>query len=378
MSKLKLKFQRIIRGSIIVGKSFLKKICLLFYFKKMDSGTAFAYLDKYSPSANSSSICKRDDSFLNDNKYDLSVIISTYNNASLIKNCIDSIRNQATNYSYEIIVVNDGSKDSTLEVLKAYEDIDNIVIISQTNQGLSAGRNTGLNHAKGKYIMFVDGDDYLPISSIQSLLDSAYKFNSDIAFGGFNSVSSNGNSSINLSNYPEGIIDPTKNLVTGFAWGKVYKKAMWSNLCFPVGFLFEDSINAIIMTSKAKRVSYVNKAVYNYVSNQYGITHTARKKAKSIDSYWIVDSLYKDKIQLGLELSSYDLGYIFRQIKLTYSRTKFLKAKVIKSLFYMWCGFVKKYNLFQYDNNNAYEKSLLGGAVKNRNWFKFVLSMPLF
>lgn len=374
---LKLKFKRVVRGLIFVSQSVLKKICLFCCFKKMSTNSALTFLESFSPNPNSSSIYKRDGSFDSENKYDLSVIISTFNNAPLIKKCLDSILNQKTNYSYEIIVVNDGSTDKTLEVLKAYNDIDNVVIISQKNQGLSAGRNTGINIAKGKYIMFVDGDDYLPNDTIQVLLDSAYKYDSDIAFGGFNSVSSNENLSICLLNYNEGIIDSTINLVTGFAWGKVYKKTMWDNLCFPIGYLFEDSINAIIMSNKAKIVSYVNKPIYNYVSNQYGITHTARKKVKAIDSYWIVDTLYKDKIKLGFKLSAYDLGYIFRQIKLTYSRTKFLKTRAIKSLFYMWCDFVKKYDLFQYDINNIYAHTLLGGALIKKSWFKFILAMPL-
>ncbi len=371
------KIKRLIRGTKFVSRSFLKTISLFFCFSKIDDNKAKEILNEYSINPCSSAICTRDKEFLNDIKYDLSIIISTYNNASTIKRCIDSILHQNSKYRYEIIIVNDGSNDNTKDVLKAYEDINNITIIHQENQGLSAGRNAGISICKGRYIMFVDGDDFITNDCIDVLLDSAFKYNSDIAFGGFNSFSSGGMNRSYCYNYKEGIIDPTVNLVSGFACGKVYKREMWQDLCFPIGYLFEDSINAIIMVSKAKVVSYVNKPIYNYVSNQSGITHSSRTKPKAIDSYYVVDSLYKDKIKLGLTLSNYDLGYIFRQIKLTYGRIKFLKPKIIKCIFYMWCDFIKKYNLFQYDVNNTYRYSLLGGALINRSYFKFILAMPL-
>ena len=86
---------------------------------------------------------------------DVSIIIPVYNSEFYIKRCLDSVANIK---NAEIIVINDGSTDNTLEILKGYK---NIKIINNENYGVSHSRNCGIKEATGKYIMFVDSDDYL-------------------------------------------------------------------------------------------------------------------------------------------------------------------------------------------------------------------------
>ena len=87
-----------------------------------------------------------------------SVIIPVFNGAKFIDNAINSVFSQ-TNSDWELIVVNDGSKDDTEEVLKKYENNDKIHIINQQNTGVSVARNNGFNASKGEYIVFLDADD---------------------------------------------------------------------------------------------------------------------------------------------------------------------------------------------------------------------------
>lgn len=88
----------------------------------------------------------------------LSIIIPTYNNADQISRCLDSIFRSTPSFTFEVIVINDGSTDSTLSILQQYKSI---IIINQTNSGVSVARNAGISKAHGEYIMFVDADDFL-------------------------------------------------------------------------------------------------------------------------------------------------------------------------------------------------------------------------
>lgn len=98
----------------------------------------------------------------------ISVIVPVYNCENYIRKCIESILNQAYK-NIEVIVVDDGSTDSTLEILRDYQK--DITIISQTNSGVSSARNTGIKAAKGEYIMFVDADDWIDQEMIKSMVN---------------------------------------------------------------------------------------------------------------------------------------------------------------------------------------------------------------
>ncbi|MBC2078906.1 glycosyltransferase [Listeria booriae] len=91
----------------------------------------------------------------------VSIILPVYNVAPYLGTCLDSLKNQ-TFQDFEVIAVNDGSSDGSLAILEVYQrKFPNLRIISQTNQGLSAARNTGLEQVTGKYLYFLDSDDYL-------------------------------------------------------------------------------------------------------------------------------------------------------------------------------------------------------------------------
>ena len=92
---------------------------------------------------------------------EVSIIIPVYNNEQYIEKCIQSVLNQ-TFENFEVIVINDGSTDKSGEILEKLNREDSrIILIEQKNQGVAVARNRGMNKATGKYITFVDGDDYL-------------------------------------------------------------------------------------------------------------------------------------------------------------------------------------------------------------------------
>lgn len=115
----------------------------------------------------------------------VSVIVPVYNVEKYLKRCLDSLINQTLS-DIDIICINDGSKDSSLQILEQYAQKDSrIVIYSQENSGLSVARNTGLEHASGEYIGFVDSDDWVDLDFYEKLYNSAKNNNADIAVADF-------------------------------------------------------------------------------------------------------------------------------------------------------------------------------------------------
>lgn len=115
--------------------------------------------------------------------YDVSIIIPAYNIAPYMESCLQSLIDQ-TLQNREIIIVDDGSKDNTLELARQYaQKYPYISVLTQANKGASAARNTGLRAATGKYVIFVDGDDYIDLDALQYLYDLAERDNLDIVRG---------------------------------------------------------------------------------------------------------------------------------------------------------------------------------------------------
>jgi cellulose synthase/poly-beta-1,6-N-acetylglucosamine synthase-like glycosyltransferase len=110
----------------------------------------------------------------------VSVIIPVYNTEKYLCQCIDSVVNQ-TLKDIEIICINDGSTDSSLQILNEYSNKDKrIIVINQNNSGLGAARNSGLKVAKGHYIGFVDSDDWIDLNYYETLYNGAIKNNADL------------------------------------------------------------------------------------------------------------------------------------------------------------------------------------------------------
>ena len=112
----------------------------------------------------------------------ISIIIPMYNAKEYIARCLESVINQSFN-NIEIIIVNDGSTDESLEICKKYGEVDErIIILNKRNSGVSVARNEGMNVATGEYVMFVDADDWIDESMCQDLYKRISECQADICF----------------------------------------------------------------------------------------------------------------------------------------------------------------------------------------------------
>ena len=139
----------------------------------------------------------------------ITIIVPVYNTEKYLKECLDSIVSQSIEEAFEILVVDDGSKDRSADIIKYYEKKYKGIIrgIYQKNQGQSAARNHALEVATGEYLIFIDSDDYIGKNYIKKLVDVAKETNADMVLCNYTKVDEKGNVlKIYNANYSEGNI----------------------------------------------------------------------------------------------------------------------------------------------------------------------------
>lgn len=202
----------------------------------------------------------------------ISIVVPIYNVEKFLEKCIRSIIAQ-TYINLEIILVDDGSTDSCGMICDEYKKKDNrIKVIHKKNGGLSSARNKGIDIAKGKYIGFVDGDDWIEPQMYRVLYDLVKKDNADLGICGFLRIKEeeasvrveeiHSKECISGRELLSRIIDyDTKYIV---AWNKLYKCNLFKKLRYPKGKIHEDEFIIHDIAWNCKKVSIISDILYNY------------------------------------------------------------------------------------------------------------------
>ncbi|MFV0557789.1 MAG: glycosyltransferase family 2 protein [Enterococcus sp.] len=245
--------------------------------------------------------------------YDLQIIIPVYNAENEIEQCVDSILQQQGNYTYKVILIDDGSRDGSLAKIKQYEQYPNFEIATQENRGVSATRNAGLKKIDAKYLYFVDADDYLPPNAIEVLLDRAYAEDLDIVQGSYFAFE---NDKPKRAIKQEVRVGDGLEILNGFPWGKVFKASLFENIKFPTGLWFEDTVLSLYVYPGTK-VATISEPTYNYRLNQGGITVSSKGNPKVMDSFWVtqllVEGLVQEKKSVIYDTFIYQLSHNLRR-----------------------------------------------------------------
>jgi len=190
----------------------------------------------------------------------ISIIIPFYNVENYIAKCINSVKNQ-TFTEFECILIDDESPDASKQVAEqAIQGDKRFRIISQLNKGLGGARNTGLDNAKGEWVVFLDSDDYWERDFLRIMYEKATKYNADIIVCRYKSISSRGEEvglNILLS---EGVYTEKKLLLEFMlsfptAWNKLYKRELWKIIRFPEKLYYEDLGTIFQLVFNAERNS---------------------------------------------------------------------------------------------------------------------------
>ena len=211
--------------------------------------------------------------------YDLSIIVPFYNTEKFARKCIDSRIGQETHFDVQIILVDDGSPDDCGIICDEYaQKYSRIKVIHKENGGLSDARNVGIKNADGRYIMFVDSDDYLSNNAVEVLMSNAIENSADIVEGSYSEFRNSGKSK--EYRHVTSIQSNGCNMF-GFAWGKVFRASLFDSICFPVGYWFEDTIIPALIYPVAEVTVTLSDVVYNYYIKNKLRTIFVSKKTKN-------------------------------------------------------------------------------------------------
>ncbi len=241
----------------------------------------------------------------------VSVIVPVYNVEKYLARCLDSILGQTLD-RLEIICVDDGSTDSSGDILRRYQKKDRrIVIVHQKNGGLSAARNTGMQHAQGAFICYVDSDDWIEPTTLEQAVAEMHGPVDLVSWGAAIDVEDNVVVSPGLYAYhaikmtgQRDMTDAVMKDSTYTVWNKLFKKRILDqyHIRFTTGRLFEDNDFTLKYMLHCRAAWYLGENLYHYVQRPGSIMDKIRQKSctRTVDNLFIFDSLYQHCVQWDL------------------------------------------------------------------------------
>lgn len=310
-----------------------------------------------------------------------SIIIPIYNGERYIEQCLDSIINQSYK-NIEIIAINDGSLDKSIEILEKYINLDNrIRVINQKNKGPSEARNNGLEHSNGKYILFIDIDDTVEQLYIETMVNKIESENLDLVCCGYKDLSPYGefehtdftfNTSISLDEFVKLVCQGTG----GVPWGKIYKHEIIKKYNLKMDkniFMCEDLVFVLEYASHCKDFGAIDGYLYNYnrfnqdsISSNISIDYIEnyRKVFNRINNILIYMEMNEDYIEKIIidRVQGLTLSLLERQ---SLDRTRIGKLDAIKNI-----KFILSYDYINENINKFEAESLIYrihiGIIKSR------------
>lgn len=266
----------------------------------------------------------------------VSIIVPIYNVEMYIEKCLETLVNQ-TLKDIEIILVNDGSKDSSAEIAKKYLEKypEKIIYLEKENGGLSDSRNYGLPHAKGEYIAFLDSDDYVEENMYEEMYELAKKEDSDMVQCNFywEYPDKNKKKIGELKQYSNKKEMLVKTRVE--AWNKLIKREILvknPEIRFPKGLRYEDVEFTYKLIPYVEKISILNKPFIHYIQRGNSISNTQNERTKEI--FDVLDNVIKYYKEKNLyEEYKEQLEYVYVKTVLCRSLLRMVKIndKDIKS-----------------------------------------------
>ena len=246
---------------------------------------------------------------------EVSMIVPVYQVEKYIAQCIESVLNQ-TFQDFELILIDDGSKDKSGAICDSYAAQDDRIIVMHTeNRGAAVARNTGLDHASGKYITFLDGDDYLAENMIARLYEVIENSEYDMAVCDFLNIlpDERDNFIVHLKEETVNgrkVLEHLKNErnfgVWTVVWNKIYKKEILENLRFPEGKYFEDEFFSNHLYLKVNKI-HVIPDILCY----HRVLQTSTMNTQKMENYLDLLDALKEKIEIYFKYD-YSVSEIYK------------------------------------------------------------------
>ena len=229
---------------------------------------------------------------------DISIIVPIYNASKYLKKCLDSLVNQ-TKKELEFILINDGSTDDSESIIKSYSDT-RIKYIKRSNHGIGKTRNFGINKSTGKYIMFLDSDDYLEENACEVLYKKIDKERLDLVVCDFYRVVNDSKVIEKNTSFKNTSLKDNPNLLLNVnlaPWNKIYRSDLIknNNIKFIEDLKYEDAPFVVLSLLKSKKIGKVDKTLVYYTIHEK--SETTVRDERIFDIIKIVDiirSYFKD------------------------------------------------------------------------------------
>lgn len=302
------KINEIIQGIQVV----LKKVTLRFSRKetikiyKDDVNHSISIISAYRKESPQQNFCDNGNIKENDD-IDISIIVPIYNAEKYLKECLLSLQSQKTKYKFQVVCIDDGSTDNSANILSTFSTDEHFIIIKQKNMGHSGARNKGLSIPMGRYIMFVDSDDFISNDYINNMVNTAKATNSDIILSNY--FKCNASSEIlRKYRYKPGTYTDFMDYINfdGVPWGKIYKRELWDKVIYPEGIAFEDTIICNIIFRRCNSITVCENANYFYRIHGNNTIDNLQNNNKLLDSFWSIKISLEMAEALGIQCS---IGY---------------------------------------------------------------------
>ena len=216
-----------------------------------------------------------------------------------------------------------------------------IEILQQNNKGAAAARNLALNHIQGKYLFFVDSDDYIDSNGVDKMIDVALKSYYDIIQGGFLRKFSSPPSRYKTLTIRTGTLQ--RNDLLGFTWGKLINSILFLHYQFPTGYAFEDTLMGDIIYPQAKKIYGLNTICYIYRIHKQQITKQYHKQLKldALDQIFLPIEFNKIRLSLGFVNDNLYFERALRMGYLNYSRLICFDNKTKQNAFCIYANFLR-------------------------------------
>ncbi len=300
----------------------------------------------------------------------ISIIIPVYNVEKYIRRCLDSVLNQ-TYSNYEVLIVDDGSTDSSADIAREYEVIDSrFNVLNKENGGQGSARNYALDNISGNYISFIDSDDWVHPEFLERLITSIKEEHADVAMCNVQRVWDKGAISKKVvGNCTSQVVEDIEEFLktaSFVVWNKLYKRELFQDIRFPEKMMYEDFACVPTVLIKAKRISIISDALYNYFWRPGSTTNSYQHSADILKAQNILEtSSLADKTPKLLMvyfvrevLGSYveraildnsriwEIDEIMRDGKRKYSNmTDYIKKPYVRNPFISRLIYKEKYNL---------------------------------
>lgn len=242
----------------------------------------------------------------------VSIVVPVYNVEAYLATCVDSLLAQ-TWQQLEVILVDDGSSDRSGGICDGYAAVDRRVrVVHQANSGLSSARNRGIGMARGRWLLFVDSDDWVDHEAVEVLVSEVLGAGADVAIAGLRRVTAVG------ADCGESLISARQVLVGGealtalmgsrhtlfvVACGKLFRRTLFEDVEFPLGRLHEDEFVAHRVLGRSRRVVVVDRALYFYRQHPRSIMGSGFSYRRAVDA---VDA-HEDRLEYLEGLGRVDL-----------------------------------------------------------------------